>query len=129
MIATHALPSPYTATVTPPPPRADRYLRFHGKEILRVVGFLKGKVIKCPDGHVVRPDSIVREGVLFCDHRPARGHAQCGALLYALAMPSHGDPLHRVWLADVTREEWREIERLALDADGVLAYFGASFDR
>ena len=129
MIAAHALPAAYSPTVTGTPPRADRFLRFHGQEILRGTGFLRGTVIRCPDKHIVRPDSIVREGVLFCDHRPARGQAECGALIYVLVLPSHGNPLHRVWLADVTREEWREIERLGLDADGVLAYFGASFDR
>lgn len=126
MIARAAALSSYTPTVTP---HAERYIRFHGREILRVTGFLRGTVIKCPDGHVVKPDSIVREGVLFCDHRPQRSHAQCGALIYVLVLPSHGNPLHRVWLADVTREEWREIEQLQLDADGVLAYFGASFAR
>lgn len=122
--AAPALPS-YNAIV---PPRADRYIRFHGREILRGVGFLKGSVIKCPDGHVVHP-GMMREGVLFCGERPARGQAQCGALIYMLCLPSHGDPTHRIWLADVTHAEWRQIERMGLDADGVLAYFGASFER
>lgn len=124
MIA-HALPPAYTPTVTP---RADRFLRFHGKEILRGVGFLTGTVIKCPAGHVVKPKDAIREGFLFCDHRPQRGHAECGAMIYMLFMPGP-DRSHRIWLADLTRAEWREIERLGLDADGVLAYFGASFGR
>ena len=128
--AAPALPS-YHAIV---PPRADRYIRFHGREILRVKGFLRipadgrAPVIKCPDRHVVKPKDAIREGFLFCDHRPARGHAECGAMIYMLFMPGR-DQSHRIWLADVTREEWREIERMGLDADGVLAYFGASFDR
>ena len=126
MIARLATASAYSPTVTP---RAAPTIRFHGKEIFRGVGFLSGTVIRCPDRHVVKPDTIVREGVLFCDHRPQRGHAECGAMIYMLCLPSHGDPRHRIWLADCTREEWREIERLHLDADGVLAYFGASFAR
>lgn len=127
MIAAHAAPHPqYTPIVIP---RADRFLRFHGREILRGVGFLKGTVIKCPNQHPVKPDTIVREGVLFCDAHLGRGQGPCGALIYMLCLPSHGDPTHRIWLADLTREEWREIERLGLDADGVLAYFGASFGR
>jgi hypothetical protein len=113
----------------PAPPRASPTIRFRGKEIFRATGFLKGRKILCPDQHVVRADSIVREGVLFCDHKAGPGYPPCGALIYLLVMPSHGDPTHRIWLADVTREEWKEIESLHLDADGVLAYFGAQFAR
>ena len=122
--AAPALPS-YHATV---PPRAERYIRFHGREILRGVGFLKGSVIKCPDGHEVKP-GMMREGVLYCHQRSGRHQAECGAMIYMLCLPSHGDPRHRIWLADVTHAEWRQLEQLHLDADGVLAYFGASFAR
>lgn len=118
-----------TPAVTPPP-TVSRYIRFHGREILRVTGFLRGTVIKCPEGHIINRRAVhFEDGLVFCDQRPQRGHAECGALIYVLTIPARGDRAHRVWLADCTREEWREIERLGLDADGVLAYFGASFAR
>lgn len=119
------------APPAPSHPHASRYIRFHGREILRGVGFLKGSVIKCPDQHVMNegPVKLLGDGVLFCDARMGRGQGQCGALIYAQAIPARGDRKHRIWLADCTREEWREIERLCLDADGVLDYFGAHFSR
>lgn len=119
----------YTPTVTSVP-QAPRYIHFHGREIRRGVGFLRGAVIKCPDHHVVKPDSIVLHGVLFCDHRPQRHHAECGALIYMIAMPSLGNPLHRIWLADLTRAEWEDMQRLGLtDPDSVFQYFDAAFAR
>lgn len=124
-----------TAAPSSSHPHASRYIRFHGREILRGMGFLTGTVIKCPGGHTMNegPVKLLGDGVLFCDAREdgdrGRHRAQCGALIYALAIPARGDRRHRIWLADCTREEWREIERLALDPDGVLAYFGAHFSR
>jgi hypothetical protein len=71
----------------------------------------------------------MEDGILYCDARPAAGHAACGALIYVLVLPSRGDKRRRLWLADCTRDEVAEIERLGLDAAGVLDYFGASFPR
>jgi len=83
--------------------------------------------LRCPEGHAVNePACILEDGVVYCDHRPSKGHAQCGALIYLLVLPARGDK-RRLWAAHCTREELREIERLGLDADGVLAYFGATF--
>jgi hypothetical protein len=102
---------------------------WQGKEILRGVGFLEGDVIKCPSHHVVRPDMLLLgDGVIVCDNRPGKGHAACGALIYIQVIAGRG-ATKRLWLADCTRAEMREIERLGLDADGVRAYFGASFSR
>lgn len=110
-------------------PKAHRYIVWQGREILRGVGFLEGSIIKCPSHHIVRPDTLILgDGVLICDHRPAKGHAPCGALIYLQVIAGRGTA-RRVWLADCTREEMREIERLGLDADGVRAYFGATFPR
>lgn len=117
------------AAIYAPPARASRYIMWQGKEILRGVGFLEGTVIRCPSNHTVKPDSLILgDGVLFCDDRPTKGHAQCGALIYLQVIAGRG-ATKRIWLADCTRAEMREIERLGLDADGVRAYFGASFPR
>lgn len=128
MIAAPTLPaSPvYSPTV---PPRANRYIRFHGREILRGTGLLRGTVIRCPDQHIMNQSAVhFEDGLLRCHTRPGRGQAECGALVYVCIFPARGGK-RRVWLADCTPEEWRELERLDLDADGVLAYFGASFPR
>lgn len=110
---------------------ASRTFWFHGREIFRSTGFIREEKnrLTCPDRHTVNePARILGDAVLFCDHRPAKGHAQCGALIYLLVVPGRGAG-RRVWAADCTREELAEIERLGLDADGVLAYFGATFTR
>jgi hypothetical protein len=127
---------PLTTADLPPDlhPHASRYIHFHGREILRGVGLLRGSVIKCPDGHEMNegPVQLLEDGVLFCDKRIAgdrgRHHAQCGALVYALALPSRGGR-RRFFLADLTKHEWHEIKRLELDADGIMHYFGATFPR
>jgi hypothetical protein len=120
-----------TRPLTPDVQRgASRYLHFNGREVLRGVGFLRGTKITCPAGHAVKPDTVILgDGVLFCDNRPAKGHAPCGALIYLLMIPARGDAAHRIWLADCTREELRDIERRGLDAAGIQAYFGAAFPR
>lgn len=111
-------------------PRASPTIEFHGHTIFRATGFLKGKHILCPAGHTVNADTVVLEdAVIFCDHRPAKGHAPCGAMIYLLAIPARGDVAHRFWLADCTGDDVAEIKRLGLDAHGVLAYFGATFAR
>jgi hypothetical protein len=110
-------------------PKASRYMIWQGKEILRGTGFLQGTVIYCPSEHIIRPDMLLLgDGVAFCDHREGKGQAPCGALIYLQVIAGRG-ATKRIWLADCTREEMREIERLGLDADGVRAYFGASFPR
>ena len=120
-----------TPSLTPTVPSAGRTVWFHGREIFRSTGFIRQEWnrLTCPDGHTVNePARILGDAVLFCDHRPAKGHVQCGALIYLLVVPGRGEG-RRVWAADCTREELKEIERLGLDADGVLAYFGATFNR
>lgn len=122
-----AIGPPLSPEVTP---TASPQLWWHGREIFRTTGFIRNeKRLTCPDGHIVNePARILGDAVLYCDHRPAKGHAQCGALIYLLVVPGRGEG-RRIWAADCTREELREIERLGLDADGVLAYFGATFTR
>lgn len=113
----------------PSPPRASRYITWRGREIIRGVGFLEGERITCPSGHDVVPkDFVMGDVVLVCNDRPAKGHAECGALIYVQVITGRGNS-RRFWLADCTRTEMREIERLGLDLDGVRAYFGASFPR
>jgi hypothetical protein len=108
-------------------PKASRHLIFHGQDTFRVTGFVVEKPLRCPAGHAVsEPSRILEDGAIYCDYRPAKGHAQCGALIYLLVLPGRGDR-RRLWAAHCTKEELTEIERLGLDADGVLAYFGATF--
>lgn len=117
----------FTPTVTQ---RASLYLRWRGQEIPRGTGFLQGTRILCPSGHVMNSDAVILgDGAIYCNHRTGKGHAECGALIYLLTIPARGDERKRFWLADCTREELREIQQLGLDANGVLAYFGASFTR
>lgn len=85
--------------------------------------------VTCPDGHTIGGVSLVREDhTLQCTHRAAAGQGECGALVYVLVFPALGGR-RRVWACDVTMAEVREMERLGLDADGVLAYFGEAFSR
>jgi hypothetical protein len=122
-----ARPTPLqTPTV---PARASLYLKWHGKEIRRAHGFLRGHRITCPDGHTVNePARFFEDGTLFCGHRATKAQQPCGALIYVLVIPGRGER-RRIWVADCTRDELTEIERLGLDPDGVLAYFGAAFTR
>lgn len=113
------------------PPGAGRTFWFQGREIFRSTGFIRDEQtrITCPQGHVVNEAGrTLGDAVLYCEKRPAAGQAQCGALIYVLVVPGRGAG-RRFWAADCTREELREIERLGLDADGVLGYFGATFSR
>lgn len=85
--------------------------------------------IHCPAGHLVTErNRFLEDGTLYCDAREGQGQASCGAVVYVLVFPGRGGK-RRVFAADCTREELATIERLGLDADGVLAYFGAEFTR
>ena len=111
------------------PPKAGPLVLLRGRSVRRATGFLKGRRITCPEHHVVSEQSrILDDGVVYCDHRTAKEQTPCGALLYLLVFPSRGGR-RRLWVADCTRDELATIERLGLDADGVLAYFGAEFTR
>ena len=116
-------------STTAGPPRAPATFQFHGREIPRVIGFVSARRILCPDHHVVNePARFLEDGTLFCGHRSSAGQLQCGALIYILAIPGRGGR-RRLWAADCTREELAEIERLELDADGIVEYFGGDFLR
>jgi hypothetical protein len=109
--------------------RAPLYLSFHGRNILRAKGFVRPKQLLCPDGHRVKELAVIREdGALWCTHRLANGQGECGAMLYVMTFPSLGGR-RRIWASDVTKAELDEMERLGLDADGALAYFGVEFTR
>jgi hypothetical protein len=109
------------------PPRAGPLVFFHGRNIKRRVGFLLGAKPTCPAGHRVdQRAKFLEDGTLYCDHRTGQGQTPCGAVLYVLVFPARGIK-KRIFLADCTRDEMQEIERLGLDADGVLDYFGATF--
>ena len=117
-------------TVASSLPRASPTIMFHGREVFRLVGFVTKLPLRCPDGHAVtEPAVILADGILYCSHRPTQGAAQCGAMIYLQAFPARGAEKRRIWAAHITKDEHREIERLGLDADGVLAYFGATFSR
>lgn len=134
-----ALPLRHTTPVFGPlvtgqptgPPRASRYVCYQGREIFRATGFVKNtNRVHCPGGHRVDFKSkLMEDGFLYCDARPAKGQATCGALIYVLIFPSRGDDKRRIWLADCTREEVAVIERAGWDADGIVDYFGGSFPR
>ena len=118
------------ATRATAPPRASPNLIFHGREMFRLTGFVTKLPLRCPDGHAVTESAVIlSDGILRCNHRPTKNAAQCGAMIYLLAFPARGEDRRRLWAAHITKEEHREIERLGLDADGVLAYFGATFTR
>lgn len=111
------------------PARAGVYIVFQGKAIRRGVGFIKGHRITCPADHrLEQPVRILEDALLYCDARTGPGQAPCGWTIYTLVFPGRGGK-SRIFAADCTREEFSEIERLALDPDGVLAYFGATFAR
>lgn len=71
---------------------------------------------------------LLEDATLYCDARRGPGQATCGALVYVLAMPARGGR-RRLFAADCTPEEIALIERLELDADGIVEYFGAAFSR
>jgi hypothetical protein len=124
MTASRSTP-PLTPTVQP---RASPKIVFHGREIFRVMGFVTKLPLRCPDGHAVTEQSVIlTDGIVTCYHRPVQGAAQCLAMIYLLVFPARGPEKRRLWAAHITKEEYRELERLELDADGVLAYFGATF--
>lgn len=109
--------------------RASSFIKFNGRDLRRVSGFVSKHRIRCPAGHVVNePARILEDGAIFCDQRDGPGHTPCGAMIYILVIPGRGTR-RRIWAADCTRQELEEMERLGLDADGVLAYFGAGFTR
>lgn len=92
-------------------------------------GFVLGGVLRYPAGHAVRESShLLEDGAVSCDYRPADGHDACGALIYLVVLPGRGGR-RRIWAAQCTREELAEMERLGLDADDAVAYFGATFTR
>lgn len=134
-----ALPLRHTTPVFGPlvtgpptgPPRASRYVCYQGKEIFRATGFIKNAGrIHCPGGHRVDFRSqLLEDGFLFCDARPAKGHAPCEALIYVRIFPMRGDDKRVIWLADCTRAERDQINRAGWDADGIVDYFGGSFPR
>lgn len=112
-----------------PEPRATHFIEWHGKAVPRGKGFLRGKRLRCPDGHeITRPGILLGDDLVFCHHKPSPGQASCGWSIYVLAMPARGGR-HRIFAADCTRDELAEIQHLELDADGILAYFGQEFVR
>lgn len=118
-----------TLPLTSAPPIASHSLIFHGHKVVRMTGFVVGTRLRCPEGHAVGdPSRLLEDGAVSCDHRPADGHDACGALLYLLVLPARG-ARRRIWAAQCTQVELAEIERLGLDADAVVAYFGATFTR
>lgn len=109
--------------------RASPFLLFRGTQILRIKGFVRPNLLTCPDGHGVKEKAIIREdGALWCTYRASPHQGECGALLYVMVIPGRGSR-RRLWAADVTKSELDQMETLRLDADGVLAYFGAGFTR
>ena len=99
----------------------------------RRAGILRAsKPIICPRGHVIAENkSHIREdGTVWCGKPLPGGQGECGWLVYVLYLPTLGQAFghrRRRFAADVTKAEMDVLERLGLDADDTIEYFGAHF--
>lgn len=110
-------------------------MMYNGREILRGVGFVKGKRITCPSNHRIEQRSrLLGDDLLYCDAQLGPGQPRCsqqsGFGVYVLVFPERGvGDRRRIFAADCSLAEIQEIERARLDPDGILEYFGATFGR
>ena len=84
---------------------------------LRKAGFLPGSIesLTCPAGHHIRDTWIIlREQIVRCQHRPQRGGAPCGALMWVLMLENGGALVAEIHHADVQalKQHGKCIERL-----------------